>query len=108
MPPSNSDRTMGLIGLFALICVYLLTVYRGYRVVMQASGVFNQLLAAGLTTILAGRTLVIMAGGKLKLMPLTGIPLPCLSYGASSILANDNEVGLLLRISHNTAIENGE
>ncbi|WP_236023063.1 FtsW/RodA/SpoVE family cell cycle protein [Dictyobacter formicarum] len=89
-----------------LIGVYLLIVYRGYRVAMQASGVFNQLLAAGLTTILAG--LVIMAGGNLKLMPLTGIPLPFLSNGASSILANDNEVGLLLRISHNTAIENGE
>jgi cell division protein FtsW (lipid II flippase) len=83
---------------FTLVC---------YRIAMQASGVFNQLLAAGLTTILAVQTLVIMAD-NLKLMPLTGIPLPFLSYGGSSILANFIIIGLLLRISHNTAIENGE
>ncbi|WP_255553161.1 FtsW/RodA/SpoVE family cell cycle protein [Ktedonobacter sp. SOSP1-52] len=57
--------------------------------------------------ILAVQTLVIMAG-NLKLMPLTGIPLPFLSYGGSSILANFIIIGLLLRISHNTAVENGE
>ncbi|GHO62043.1 hypothetical protein KSC_009350 [Ktedonobacter sp. SOSP1-52] len=51
--------------------------------------------------------MVIMAG-NLKLMPLTGIPLPFLSYGGSSILANFIIIGLLLRISHNTAVENGE
>lgn len=104
---SGLGEEMGLMGLFAIIGIYLLIIYRGYRIAMQASGVFNQLLAAGLTTILAVQTLVIMAG-NLKLMPLTGIPLPFLSYGGSSILANFIIIGLLLRISHNTAIENGE
>ncbi|TMD93015.1 MAG: FtsW/RodA/SpoVE family cell cycle protein [Chloroflexi bacterium] len=95
---------LGLAGLFAIIGIYLLIIYRGYRIAIQARDSFNQLLAAGLTSIFAIQTLIITAG-NMKFLPLTGIPLPFLSYGGSSILANYIIIGILLRISHNTARE---
>ena len=95
---------LGLAGLFAIIGIYLLIIYRGYRIAIQARDSFNQLLASGLTSIFAIQTLII-AAGNMKFLPLTGIPLPFLSYGGSSILANYIIIGILLRISHNTARE---
>jgi cell division protein FtsW (lipid II flippase) len=95
---------LGLAGLFAIIGLYILIIYRGYRIVIEATNDFSQLLAAGLTSIFAIQALVIMAG-NMKFLPLTGIPLPFLSYGGSSIIANYIIVGILLRISHNTAVE---
>lgn len=95
---------LGLAGLFAIIGIYLLIIYRGFRIAIQARDSFNQLLAAGLTSIFAIQTLII-AAGNMKFLPLTGIPLPFLSYGGSSILANFIIIGILLRISHNTAME---
>lgn len=92
----------GLAGLFGLIGIYLLILYRGYRIAIEAGDPFNQLLAAGLTSIFAIQALIIIAG-NMKFLPLTGIPLPFLSYGGSSIIANYIIVGILLRISHNTA-----
>jgi cell division protein FtsW (lipid II flippase) len=94
----------GLAGLFAILSIYLLIIYRGYRIAIEASNPFNQLLAAGLTSVFAIQTLIICAG-NMKFLPLTGIPLPFLSYGGSSIFANYIIVGILLRISHNTAKE---
>lgn len=94
---------LGLAGVFAIIGIYLFIIYRGYRIAIEATEPFNQLLAAGLTTIFAIQTLIISAG-NLKLMPLTGIPLPFLSYGGSSIFANYIIIGILLRISHNTGV----
>jgi len=81
-----------------------LLIYRGFRIAVDATDPFNQLLAAGLTSIFAIQTLIISAG-NLKLIPLTGIPLPFLSYGGSSVIANYIIIGILLRISHNTALE---
>ena len=95
---------LGLAGLFAIIGLYLLILYRGYRIAIEATNDFSQLLAAGLTSIFAVQALVIMAG-NMKFLPLTGIPLPFLSYGGSSVIANYIIVGILLRISHNTAVE---
>ncbi|HVB75921.1 MAG TPA: FtsW/RodA/SpoVE family cell cycle protein [Ktedonobacteraceae bacterium] len=95
---------LGLAGLFAIIGIYMLIIYRGYRIAIEASNDFSQLLAAGLTSIFAIQSLVIMAG-NMKFLPLTGIPLPFLSYGGSSVIANFIIVGILLRISHNTAME---
>jgi len=95
---------LGLAGLFAIIGIYLLIIYRGYRIAIEARDSFNQLLAAGLTSIFAIQTLIITSG-NMKILPLTGIPLPFLSYGGSSILANYIIIGILLRISHNTAME---
>ncbi len=111
VPVAQSDMVVsvlgeefGLAGLFALIGFYLILIYRGFRIAIEARGTFNQLLAAGLTSIFGIQTLIICAG-NLKLIPLTGIPLPFLSYGGSSVIANFIIIGILLRISHNTALE---
>ena len=90
--------------MFAIIGIYLLIIYRGFRIAIEASDKFNQLLAAGLTSIFAIQTFIIIAG-NMKFLPLTGIPLPFLSYGGSSIIANFIIIGILLRISYNTAME---
>jgi cell division protein FtsW (lipid II flippase) len=94
----------GLAGLFAIIGIYLFIIYRGFRIAIEANDEFNQLLAAGLTSIFAIQSLIIVAG-NMKFLPLTGIPLPFLSYGGSSIIANFIIIGILLRISYNTAME---
>ncbi|MBV9705964.1 MAG: FtsW/RodA/SpoVE family cell cycle protein [Chloroflexi bacterium] len=94
----------GLAGLFAIIGIYLLILYRGFRIAVEATTPFTQLLAAGLTSIFALQTLIITAG-NMKFLPLTGIPLPFLSYGGSSLLANYIIIGILLRISYDTAVE---
>ena len=111
VPVAQSDMVVsvlgeefGLAGLFVLIGFYLILIYRGFRIAVEARGTFNQLLAAGLTSIFGIQTLIICAG-NLKLLPLTGIPLPFLSYGGSSVIANFIIIGILLRISHNTAME---
>jgi len=96
---------LGLAGLFAIIGIYLLIIYRGFRIAAQANDTFSKLLAAGLTCVFAIQTLIISAG-NLKIMPLTGIPLPFLSNGVNALVANFIIVGILLRISHNTAVEN--
>jgi len=95
---------LGLAGLFAIIGIYILIIYRGYRIAIEASDDFNQLLAAGLTSIFAIQAFIIMAG-NMKFLPLTGLPLPFLSYGGSSVVANFIIVGILLRISHITAMQ---
>jgi cell division protein FtsW (lipid II flippase) len=95
---------LGLVGVFGILGLYLLLVYRGFRIAIEATDTFSQILAAGLTSIFALQTLIIGAG-NLKLMPLTGIPLPFLSYGGSSIIGNFMIIGILLRISYNTRIE---
>jgi cell division protein FtsW (lipid II flippase) len=95
---------LGLVGVFAILGLYLLLVYRGFHIAIRATDTFSQLLAGGLTSIFALQTLIISAG-NLKLMPLTGIPLPFLSYGGSSIIGNFIIIGILLRISYNTRVE---
>lgn len=95
---------LGLAGLFAILGIYLLLIYRGYRIAIEAHEPFNQILAAGLTSIFAIQTFIITAA-NMKFLPLTGIPLPFLSYGGSSVIANFIIIGILLRISHNTAQE---
>jgi cell division protein FtsW (lipid II flippase) len=92
---------LGLAGTLALLVAYLLLIFRGYHIAMTLPGRFRgfeQLLAIGLTTILAVQTLVII-GGNLRLIPLTGITLPFISYGGSSVIVNFLIIGLLMRIS---------
>jgi cell division protein FtsW (lipid II flippase) len=95
---------LGLAGMMAIIGIYLFIVYRGFRIAIEASDPFNQLLAAGLTSIFAIQTLLI-AAGNMKLIPLTGMPLPFISSGGSSLFTNFIIIGILLRISHNNALE---
>jgi len=93
---------LGLIGAFALLALMATLVFRGLRVAVLARDDFSTMLAVGLTASLGLQTLIIV-GGNLKLVPLTGITFPFVSYGGSSLLASFLMVGLLLAISHRSA-----
>jgi cell division protein FtsW (lipid II flippase) len=89
---------LGLLGTIALLLLYVLLIFRGYRAAVGSPDGFGQLLAAGLSTILALQTFVII-GGVTRLIPLTGITLPFVSYGGSSLVANMVLLALLVRVS---------
>ena len=93
---------LGLIGTTAVLLLYLLLVGVGFRIALRADQPFLKLLAAGLTTILGVQTFIIL-GGVTRLIPLTGITMPFVSYGGSSLLANFVILALLLRISDEVA-----
>ncbi len=88
----------GFAGLLALIGLFMLLVYRGMRIALRSRVPFNQLMAVGLTAVIGLQAVIILAG-NLKLMPLTGVPLPFVAYGGSSLIANFIIIGLLLRLS---------
>jgi peptidoglycan glycosyltransferase len=92
---------LGLIGASALLIGYLLMVGTGLRIAVRCDRPFEKLLATGLSLILAVQTFVIV-GGVIRLIPLTGITLPFVSYGGSSLIANYILLALLLRISHDS------
>lgn len=107
VPASNTDyiaasfgEEFGFAGLLALLGLFMLLVFRGMFVALRSRDSFNQLMAVGLTSVFALQTLVILAG-NLKLMPLTGVPLPFVAYGGSSVIANFIIIGFLLRLSEN-------
>ncbi|HVF76019.1 MAG TPA: FtsW/RodA/SpoVE family cell cycle protein [Acidimicrobiales bacterium] len=93
---------LGLLGTAAIVVAYLLLVGVGLRIALRADQPFEKLLAAGLTTILGVQTFIIL-GGVTRLVPLTGITLPFVSYGGSSLIANYILLALLLRISDRQA-----
>ena len=93
---------VGFAGALALLAFYLVFVYRGMLIALRAPTTFLQLLAAGLSFIVAFQTLVIVAGNA-KLIPLTGITLPFVAYGGSSLVTNFMLAALLLRVSDITA-----
>jgi cell division protein FtsW (lipid II flippase) len=98
---------LGLLGAFALLGFSAVLVFRGLRIAALARDDFGGLLAVGLTTSLGLQTLIII-GGNTKLIPLTGITLPFVSYGGSSVLASFIMLGLLLAVSHRSAIGTDE
>jgi len=98
---------MGLVGATAIIIAFLLLLGAGLRVAIRADRPFEKLLATGLTTIISMQAFIII-GGVLRLVPLTGITLPFVSYGGSSLLANYMLLALLLRISDSGARRRGE
>ena len=89
---------LGLVGACGVLLVYLLIVQRGFRIAMLARDSFSTLLAAGLTAVFALQVFVIV-GGVTKVIPLTGVTLPFVSYGGSSIVANFVLLALLLLVS---------
>jgi cell division protein FtsW (lipid II flippase) len=93
---------VGLAGGLALLAAYLLFFYRGMLIAVRAPTPFLQLMAGGLSFIVTFQTLVIV-GGNLRLIPLTGITLPFVAYGGSSLVTNWMLVALLIRVSDITA-----
>ena len=89
---------LGLLGTCAVIVAFLLMVGTGLRIALRAESPFEKLLATGLTTIIGVQAFIII-GGVTRLVPLTGITLPFVSYGGSSLLANYVLLALLLRVS---------
>ncbi|MFN8513739.1 MAG: FtsW/RodA/SpoVE family cell cycle protein [Chloroflexia bacterium] len=89
---------LGLLGTLGTLALYLLLTYRGLYIALRAVDGFARLVAVGLTTILAMQSLIII-GGVLRLIPLTGITLPFISYGGTALVTNFILVGLLLCIS---------
>lgn len=105
IPYVNSDfiysalaQELGLIGVAALLLVFMLFVARGMKIALQADDGFSKLLAAGLTFGFAFQTFIIV-GGVLRIIPLTGITLPFVSYGGSSVVANFVLLAGLLLVS---------
>jgi cell division protein FtsW (lipid II flippase) len=89
---------LGLFGAAGLILIYLLFTARGFKTAMLANDGFSKLLATGLTAVMALQVFVIV-GGVTKVIPLTGVTLPFVSYGGSSIVANMVLLALLLIVS---------
>jgi cell division protein FtsW (lipid II flippase) len=89
---------LGLFGACAVILIYLLIAARGFKVALLADDGFSKLLATGLTAVFAIQAFVII-GGVTRVIPLTGVTLPFISYGGSSIVANFVLLALLLLVS---------
>jgi cell division protein FtsW (lipid II flippase) len=89
---------LGLFGAAAVIVSYLLFVYRGFKTAVLARDSFSTLLAVGLSTVFALQVFVIV-GGVTRVIPLTGVTLPFVSYGGASIVANFVLLALLLLVS---------
>jgi len=89
---------LGLLGGSLILVAFLLMVGAGLRIALTADREFDKLLAAGLTTLLGIQAFIII-GGVTRLLPLTGVTLPFISYGGSSLVANYVLLALLLRIS---------
>jgi peptidoglycan glycosyltransferase len=98
---------LGLLGSAAVIFCYVLLVGCGLRIAVRADAPFEKLLATGITILLGVQSFIIMAGVT-RLLPLTGVALPFVSYGGSSLVANYVLLALLARISDDTARRAGE
>ena len=113
LPAAHTDliyavitNELGLFGAAGLILGYLLFVARGFKTALVAADGFSKLLAVGLTSVLALQVFVIV-GGVTKVIPLTGVTLPFVSYGGSSIVANMVLLALLLIVSDHAREDRG-
>ena len=105
IPAVNTDfifsaicEEMGIFGGMAVILLFFILTYRGFKITINMRNKFNKVLALGITTLFGLQTFIII-GGVIKLIPLTGITLPFVSYGGSSIIASFIMLGLLQAVS---------
>ncbi len=96
---SALGEELGLAGLVAILLMYAILVERGARAAIATRDPFGNLLAIGLTTVLGLQTFIVM-GGVTRLIPLTGLTTPFLSYGGSSLVANYLILAILVRVSN--------
>jgi peptidoglycan glycosyltransferase len=104
---ASIGEELGLLGASCVLMAYLLMVGSGLRTALRTDRAFEKLLAVGLTTIIGMQAFIII-GGVIKVVPLTGITLPFVSYGGSSLVANYMLLALLIRISDTSARRLGE
>lgn len=109
LPESTTDsifaiiaEELGFIGVVVLILVILFVIYRGFYIALRAKDTFGKLLAGGITSMIAIQTIVNL-GAQTALLPLTGVPLPFISYGGSALIINLICVGILLNISRQSS-----
>ena len=108
LPQSMSDSIFailaeetGFIGSFVLILLFLIFLWRGFSIANSTKSKFSQLLAAGISSWIILQTFINI-GAMIEIVPLTGIPLPFISYGGSALVSELIGVGLLLNVSKNT------
>jgi cell division protein FtsW len=95
-----AEETGMLFSGFLVFC-YLFVFYRGYRIASRAPDIFGRILAIGIVSWIAIQATVNI-GGIINIMPMTGVPLPLVSYGGSSVLATLAALGILVNISRQT------
>ena len=104
LPEAHTDmivpiigEELGLIGVLGLLGAFALLAWCGYSVALRAKDPFGKLLAAGLTTLITGQA-VLNIGGTLAVLPFTGVPVPLISYGGTSLIATLAAIGLVLSV----------
>ncbi|MDO8452601.1 MAG: putative lipid II flippase FtsW [bacterium] len=95
---------LGFVGSVVLIAAFVYLIWRGYQIALKVSDPFGKLLAIGITSWL-GAQVVLNLGAMVALVPLTGIPLPLVSYGGSSLVVSLAAIGTLLNISKQSALK---
>jgi len=111
VPASHTDfifialtEEWGLIGAIAMLALFAILVSRGIKIALHLHDPFNKMLASGLTLAI-GLQAILIIGGVLKVLPLTGVTLPFVSYGGSSLLTSFFALGFLLHLSNKTTSE---
>ena len=104
LPENHTDfifsvvgEELGFVGCTVLLLLYLIVLWRGIKIAQDASDTFGRLLAVGITSMIAFHVLV-NVGMTMGIMPVTGIPLPLMSYGVSSLTTNIMAIAILLNI----------
>jgi rod shape determining protein RodA len=104
LPENHTDfifavvgEELGFIGCVCLLLLYLVVLWRGVQIAKDAGDVFGRLLAVGITSMFAFHILV-NVGMTMGIMPVTGIPLPLMSYGVSSLTTNIMAIAILMNI----------
>jgi cell division protein FtsW len=104
LPEAHTDmivpivgEELGVLGVLALLAAFGLVAWCGYSVALRAKDPFGKLLAAGLTTLIVGQALLNI-GGTLGVLPFTGVPVPLISYGGTSLVATLAAIGLVLSV----------